>query len=399
MTFKTLDQADMRGKRVLLRADLNVPMRDGLISDLTRVERVGPTIREIADHGGRVIVLSHFERPKGKRVPEMSLAPLADALAEVLRRPVAFADDCIGPVAEAAVSRMQDGDVLLLENTRFHAGEEKNDPAFVAALAKLGDIYVNDAFSAAHRAHGSTEGVAHHLPSYAGRLMQAELEALETALAKPERPVMAIVGGSKVSSKLDLLGNLLSKVDVLVIVGAMANTFLAAKGMPVGRSLQEKDLHETARAIMAEAAKGSCEILLPVDGTIAQDFKAHVPTEVMPVEAAHDGMSLDVGPATADLIIARLQDMKTLVWNGPLGAFEIPPFDASTMKVAKAVADLTQEGKLRSVAGGGDTVSALRQAGVIDELSYVSSAGGAFLEWLEGKALPGVKALDTKVGG
>ncbi|HEX3982892.1 MAG TPA: phosphoglycerate kinase, partial [Acidisoma sp.] len=297
------------------------------------------------------------------------------------------------PVAEEAVAKLQDGDVLLLENTRFHKGEEENDPEFSKALAKLGDLYVNDAFSAAHRAHGSTEGVAHHLPSYAGRLMQAELEALEAALAKPERPVMAIVGGSKVSTKLDLLGNLLSKVDVLVIVGAMANTFLAAKGMPVGRSLQEKDLHETARRIMEQAAKGSCEIVLPVDGTVAQEFKAHVPTEVMPVTAEHDGMALDVGPATADLIIERLHGMKTLVWNGPLGAFEIQPFDASTMKVAKAVADLTQEGSLRSVAGGGDTVSALRQAGVIDELSYVSSAGGAFLEWLEGKTLPGVKAL------
>lgn len=393
MTFKTLDQAEVKGKRVLVRADLNVPMRDGHISDMTRVERVAPTIQDIADRGGRVIVLSHFERPKGKRVPEMSLAPLAEALAEVLRRPVAFADDCIGPVAEDTVAALQDGDVLLLENTRFHKGEEENDPAFSAALAKLGDIYVNDAFSAAHRAHGSTEGVAHHLPSYAGRLMQAELEALEAALSKPERPVMAIVGGSKVSTKLDLLGNLLGRVDVLVIVGAMANTFLAAQGFPVGRSLQEKDLHETARQILAQAAQGSVEILLPVDGTVAQEFKAHVPTEILPVDAAHDGMALDVGPATADLIIARLQDMKTLVWNGPLGAFEIQPFDASTMKVAKAVADLTQEGKLRSVAGGGDTVSALRQAGVIDELSYVSSAGGAFLEWLEGKTLPGVAAL------
>ncbi|GAB0119300.1 phosphoglycerate kinase [Acidisoma sp. 7E03] len=393
MTFKTLDQAEVKGKRVLLRADLNVPMRDGHISDMTRVERVGPTIQELADKGGRVIVLSHFERPKGKRVPEMSLAPLADALAEVLRRPVAFADDCIGPAAEEAVARMQDGDVLLLENTRFHAGEEKNDPDFVAALAKLGDVYVNDAFSAAHRAHGSTEGVAHHLPSYAGRLMQAELEALEAALSKPERPVMAIVGGSKVSTKLDLLGNLLTKVDVLVIVGAMANTFLAAKGLPVGRSLQEKDLHETARKIMAEAEGSSCEILLPVDGTVAQEFKAHAATQFLPVDAEHDGMALDVGPATADLIIDRLSGMKTLVWNGPLGAFEIQPFDASTMKVAKAVADLTQEGRLRSVAGGGDTVSALRQAGVLDELSYVSSAGGAFLEWLEGKTLPGVAAL------
>jgi phosphoglycerate kinase len=399
MTFKTLDQADVAGKRVLLRADLNVPMRDGLISDLTRVERVGPTIQEIADRGGRVIVLSHFERPKGKRVPEMSLAPLAEALAEVLRRPVAFADDCIGPVAEAAVAAMQNGDVLLLENTRFHAGEEKNDPEFSAALAQLGDIYVNDAFSAAHRAHGSTEGIAHHLPSYAGRLMQAELEALEAALSKPERPVMAIVGGSKVSTKLDLLGNLLNKVDVLVIVGAMANTFLAAKGLPVGRSLQEKDLHDTARQIMTQAEQGSCEILLPVDSTVAQEFKAHAETRFLPVDAEHDGMALDVGPVTAQLIIDRLTAMKTLVWNGPLGAFEIPPFDASTMKVAKAVADLTQEGRLRSVAGGGDTVSALRQAGVLEELSYVSSAGGAFLEWLEGKTLPGVAALDATAPG
>lgn len=395
MTFKTLDQADVKGKRVLVRADLNVPMRDGHISDMTRVERVGPTIKEIAEKGGRVVILSHFERPKGKRVPEMSLAPLAEALAEVLRQPVAFADDCIGPVAEAAVAKLQDGDVLLLENTRFHKGEEENDPAFSAALAKLGDVYVNDAFSAAHRAHGSTEGVAHHLPSYAGRLMQAELEALQAALATPERPVMAIVGGSKVSTKLDLLGNLLTKVDILVIVGAMANTFLAAKGLPVGRSLQEKDLHDTARQILAQAEQSACEILLPVDGTIAQEFKAHVPTETLTVTAEHDGMSLDVGPATADLIIERLQGVKTLVWNGPLGAFEIQPFDASTMKVAKAVADLTQEGKLRSVAGGGDTVSALRQAGVLEELSYVSSAGGAFLEWLEGKTLPGVAALDA----
>jgi phosphoglycerate kinase len=393
MTFKTLDQAEVKGKRVLVRADLNVPMRDGHISDLTRVERVGPTIQELADKGGRVIVLSHFERPKGKRVPEMSLQPLAEALAEVLRRPVAFADDCIGPVAEEAVGKLQDGGVLLLENTRFHAGEEKNDPEFVAALAKLGDVYVNDAFSAAHRAHASTEGVAHHLPSYAGRLMQAELEALEAALSHPDRPVMAIVGGSKVSTKLDLLGNLLTRVDVLVIVGAMANTFLAARGLPVGRSLQEKDLHETARQIMAQAAQGSCEILLPVDSTVAQEFKAHAPTEFLPITAEHDGMALDVGPATAQLIIDRLSTMKTLVWNGPLGAFELQPFDASTMAVAKAVADLTQEGRLRSVAGGGDTVSALRQAGVLEELTYVSSAGGAFLEWLEGKTLPGVAAL------
>jgi len=283
--------------------------------------------------------------------------------------------------------------VLLLENTRFQPGEEANDPAMSKALASLGDLYVNDAFSAAHRAHASTEGVAHHLPSYAGRLMQAELEALESALAKPERPVMAIVGGSKVSTKLDLLGNLLGRVDVLVIVGAMANTFLAAKGLPVGRSLQEKDLHDTARAIMERAKSSSCEIVLPVDGTIAQEFKAHAATQDLPVETEYEGMSLDVGPKTAQLIIDRLKTVKTLVWNGPLGAFETPPFDASTMLVAKAVADLTIDGSLRSVAGGGDTVSALRQAGVIEDLTYVSSAGGAFLEWLEGKTLPGVKAL------
>jgi phosphoglycerate kinase len=396
MSFKTLDEADVRGKRVLLRADLNVPMRDGTITDLTRVERVVPTIQEIADKGGRVVILSHFERPKGKRVPELSLAPLAEAISEVLRKPVAFAGDCIGPEAEAAVAALHDGEVLLLENTRFHAGEEANDAEFVAALARLGDLYVNDAFSAAHRAHASTEGVARHLPSHAGRLMQAELEALESALANPERPVMAIVGGSKVSTKLDLLGNLLGRVDVLVIVGAMANTFLAAKGHPVGRSLQERDLHDTARAIMERAKTSHCEIVLPVDGTIAQEFRAHAATETLPVEAEHTGMSLDVGPETARLIIERLATVKTLVWNGPLGAFETSPFDASTMLVAKAVADLTAEGSLRSVAGGGDTVSALRQAGVIDELTYVSSAGGAFLEWLEGKTLPGVKALGPK---
>jgi phosphoglycerate kinase len=393
MSFKTLDEAAVRGKRVLVRADLNVPMREGHITDLTRVERLVPTIQELADKGARVVILSHFERPKGRRVPELSLAPLAEAISEVLRKPVAFADDCIGPTAEAAVAALHDGDVLLLENTRFHQGEEANDSAFVAALAKLGDIYVNDAFSAAHRAHASTEGVAHAMPAYAGRLMQAELEALESALAKPERPVMAIVGGSKVSTKLDLLGNMLERVDVLVIGGAMANTFLAAKGLPVGRSLQEKDLHETARTIMEQAKSSHCEIVLPVDGTIAQEFKPHAATETLAVETEHSGMSLDVGPETARLIVERLGQVKTLVWNGPLGAFETPPFDASTMLVAKAVADLTAEGRLRSVAGGGDTVSALRQAGVVDELTYVSSAGGAFLEWLEGKTLPGVKAL------
>jgi phosphoglycerate kinase len=395
MSFRTLDNIDLKGKRVLLRADLNVPVRDGRITDLTRVERVVPTIREIAEKGGRVIVCSHFERPKGKRVPEMSLRPLAEAISKVLGAPVAFVDDCIGPEAEAAVAKLKDGEVLLLENTRFHSGEEANAAEMAKSLAKLADLYVNDAFSAAHRAHASTEGVAGHLPSCAGRLMQAELEALESALSNPERPVMAIVGGSKVSTKLDLLGNLLGKVDVLVIVGAMANTFLAAKGLPVGKSLQEKDLHDTAREIMKRAEGGRCEIVLPVDGTVAQEFKANAATRTLPVDAEHDGMALDVGPETAKLIIARLKTVKTLVWNGPLGAFETPPFAASTMAVAKAVAELTRAGKLRSVAGGGDTVSALREAGVTDELTYVSSAGGAFLEWLEGKTLPGVAALQA----
>ena len=394
VAYKTLDQLDVAGKRVLVRVDLNVPMQDGKVSDATRIERLVPTIDALTKAGARVILLSHFGRPKGKPTPDASLRQLVAPLSAALGgRTIAFADDCIGPDAEKVVAGLKDGDVALLENLRFHPGEEINDPSFASALAKLGDLYVNDAFSAAHRAHASTEGVAHHLPSYAGRLMQAELEALESALAKPERPVMAIVGGSKVSTKLDLLGNLLGRVDVLVIVGAMANTFLAAKGLPVGRSLQEKDLHDTARAIMERAKSSSCEIVLPVDGTIAQEFKAHAATQDLPVETEYEGMSLDVGPKTAQLIIDRLKTVKTLVWNGPLGAFETPPFDASTMLVAKAVADLTIDGSLRSVAGGGDTVSALRQAGVIEDLTYVSSAGGAFLEWLEGKTLPGVKAL------
>ncbi|MGE0224771.1 MAG: phosphoglycerate kinase [Acetobacteraceae bacterium] len=394
MPFRTLDSLDAAGKRVLLRADLNVPVRDGKISDLTRIERLSPTIRELAGKGAKVIVCSHFDRPKGKRVPEMSLKPMADALGQVLGKQVRFAEDCVGVAAEQAVERMARGDVLVLENTRYHAAEEKNDPAFAAQLASLADVFVNDAFSAAHRAHASTEGVAHRLPAYAGRLMQAELEALEAALGSPVRPVAAIVGGAKVSTKLDLLGNLVGKVDVLVIGGAMANTFLAAQGHQVGKSLQEAEMHGTARDILDAARKSGCEVMLPVDVVVAAEFKPNPPTRTVGLDGVPaDQMILDVGPATVAALVARIGSLKTLVWNGPLGAFETPPFDAATVALAKAVAEATEGGKLRSVAGGGDTVSALRHAGVIDKMSYVSTAGGAFLEWLEGKTLPGVAAL------
>lgn len=394
MSLRTLDNVDVAGKRVLLRADLNVPVRDGKITDLTRIERLTPTIRELVGKGAKVIVCSHFDRPKGKRVPEMSLAPVAAALGDVLGQRVRFAEDCVGIVAQQAVERMSRGDVLVLENTRFHPGEEKNDPEFAAELAKLADIYVNDAFSAAHRAHASTEGVAHLLPAYAGRLMQAELEALDAALGNPVRPVAAVVGGAKVSTKLDLLGNLVGKVDALVIGGAMANTFLAAQGHPVGRSLQEAEMHPTALDILATAQKAGCEVLLPSDAVVAAELKPGVATRTVPVDAVPaDQMILDVGPATVAMLTSHLSSWRTLVWNGPLGAFETPPFDAGTTAFAKAVADATAKGSLRSVAGGGDTVSALRHAGVIDKLSYVSTAGGAFLEWLEGKTLPGVVPL------
>jgi len=394
--FRTLGDIDVTGKRVLVRADLNVPVRDGHITDLTRIERLSPTIAELANKGARVIVCSHFDRPKGKRVPEMSLRPMAAALANVLGKPVAFADDCAGPTAEAAAARLAPGDVLVLENTRYHLGEERNDPALAQGLAALADIFVNDAFSAAHRAHASTEGVAKLLPSYAGRLMQAELEALDQALGNPARPVMAIVAGAKVSTKLDLLGNLLAKVDVLVIGGAMANTFLAAQGIAVGKSLQEADMHQTARDIIAEAAASGTQIMLPVDAVVAREFRADPPTEVVPVESIPaDAMMLDVGPLTVAALVAKLGEMKTLVWNGPLGAFELSPFDRATVALAQAVAEATGAARLVSVAGGGDTVSALRHAGVLDRLSYVSSAGGAFLEWMEGKVLPGVAALEV----
>ena len=394
-SFKTLHDIDVAGKRVLVRADLNVPVRDGRITDLSRIERLSPTIAELAGKGARVIVCSHFDRPKGKRVPEMSLAPMAAALGEVLGKPVAFVDDCAGPLAVQAVAALQPGDVLVLENTRYYPGEEKNDSVFAQTLADSADLFVNDAFSAAHRAHASTEGVARLLPSYAGRLMQAELEALDQALGNPSRPVMAIVAGSKVSTKLDLLGNLLSKVDVLVIGGAMANTFLAAQGISVGKSLQEAEMHQTARDILAQAEAQGSEIVLPVDAVVAREFRAGTASEVVPVTAIPaDAMMLDVGPATVAALVRRLGQVKTLVWNGPLGAFELAPFDRATVALAEVVAAATEAGLLVSVAGGGDTVSALRHAGVADRLTYVSSAGGAFLEWMEGKILPGVAALE-----
>jgi phosphoglycerate kinase len=395
MSFRTLDNLDVAGKRVLLRADLNVPVRDGQISDLTRIERLSPTIKELSEKGAKVIVCSHFDRPRGKRVPEMSLAPMAAALGAVLGRRVRFVEDCTGPAAEQAVELLGRGDVLVLENTRFYAGEEKNDPAFSAALAKLADIFVNDAFSAAHRAHASTEGVAHLLPSYAGRLMQVELEALDAALGNPARPVAAIVGGSKVSTKLELLGNLVGRVDVLIIGGAMANTFLSAQGKAVGKSLQEAEMHATALDILTKARAAGSQMVLPTDAVVAQELKPNQVTRTVSVDAVPaDTMILDIGPASVAELIKRLGTLKTLIWNGPVGAFETPPFDAGTTALAHAVANATQQAGLRSVAGGGDTVSALRHAGVLDKLSYVSSAGGAFLEWMEGKTLPGVAALE-----
>lgn len=397
MSFRTLDALDPRGQRILLRADLNLPVKDGRITDMTRIERLAPTIRELAEKGGRVIICSHFDRPKGKRVPEMSLKPMQAALAATLGREVGFVDDCIGHEAEAAAAALADGDILLLENTRYHAGEEKNDPTLAAGMAKLADAYVNDAFSAAHRAHASTEGVAKLIPAYAGRLMQAELEALDAALGNPQRPVLAIVGGAKVSTKLDLLGNLSKKVDVLVIGGAMANTFLAAQGHGVGKSLQEAEMHDTARDILEQAKAGGCEIMLPLDLVVAEGFAAHSPNRVVGLDDVPAGMmALDVGPATVAAVKAKLAQARTLVWNGPFGAFELAPFDAATVAVAQEAARLTEAGSLRSVGGGGDTVSALRHAGVSERMSYVSAAGGAFLEWLEGKTLPGVAALETR---
>ncbi len=394
--FKTLDDASVSGQRVLVRVDLNVPMEEGRVSDTTRIDRILPTLREIADKGGKVILLAHFGRPKGVD-PKESLAPVAVELSKRLGRPVGFASDCVGDAAKHAVDGIKNGDIVCLENTRFHKEEEKNDPAFVAALAANGDLYVNDAFSAAHRAHASTEGLAKVLPAYAGRTMQAEIEALAKALEQPERPVLAVVGGAKVSSKLELLGNLVKKVDILVIGGGMANTFLAALGKAVGKSLCEHDLLDTARGVLETAKASGCEIVLPVDATVASEFKAHATNKVVSVDAVGaDDMMLDIGPASVKTVSAKLATAKTLVWNGPFGAFELEPFDAGTNAVAQEAARLTKAGKLLSVAGGGDTVSALNHAGAADDFTYVSTAGGAFLEWLEGKPLPGVDALRRK---
>jgi phosphoglycerate kinase len=394
MSFRTLDQLDPKGKRVLVRVDLNVPMENGKVSDATRIDRVLPTIKDIADKGGKVILLAHFGRPKAGPDTENSLRPVAAAVSQRLGRPVAFGEDCIGEKAAAAVAAMKDGDVLLLENTRFHKGEEKNAPEIVDGLAANGDVYVNDAFSAAHRAHASTEGLAKKLPAYAGRSMQAELEALDAALGNPKKPVAAIVGGAKVSTKLDLLGNLVKKVDVLVIGGGMANTFLAARGVNVGKSLCEHDLVGTAREIETKAKAAGCEIVLPVDAMLAKEFKAGAAHRVAGVgDVQADEMILDVGPKTVALVEGKLAGARTLVWNGPFGAFEIAPFDTGTVAVAQKAAALVKQGKLVAIAGGGDTVSAMNHAGVADDLTYISTAGGAFLEWMEGKPLPGVEAL------
>jgi phosphoglycerate kinase len=394
--FHTLDDVDVKAKRVLLRVDLNVPMEQGRVTDATRLERIAPTILELSTKGAKVILLAHFGRPKG-RDPKESLKPVAAALSQVIKRPIAFADDCIGEVAEKAVAATKDGDILCLENTRFHKEEEKNDPAFVAGLARLGDIWVNDAFSAAHRAHASTEGIGHKLPAYAGRTMQAELDALNKALEAPTKPVIAIIGGAKVSTKIDLLENLVSKVDALVIGGGMANTFLHAQGAGIGKSLAEKDLAATALRIVEKAAAANCAIILPVDAVVAFQFAANSPSHAYGLDAIPpDGMILDVGPQSVARIRAAIDDAATLVWNGPLGAFEMTPFDRGTVLAARHAAERTRAKKLISVAGGGDTVAALNQAAVAGEFTYVSTAGGAFLEWMEGKPLPGVEVLRVK---
>ena len=396
MAFKTLDDMDLNGKVVLTRVDINVPVENGEVTDATRVSRIVPTIRSILAAGGKPVLLAHFGRPKGKVVEDMSLEIVRSTLEHETHADVVFADDCIGDVAQAAVDNLETGQVLLLENTRFHAGEEANDPGFAAELAKLGDVYCNDAFSAAHRAHASTEALARLLPSCAGRLMQSELEALELALGKPERPVVAVVGGAKVSTKLDLLGNLISRVDTIVIGGGMANTFLAAQGVNVGKSLCEHDLTDTARDIAEKAKQAGCTLLLPVDAVVAKEFKEGADNETVAIDACpDDGMILDAGPKSVAAIEAAFVAAKTVVWNGPLGAFEISPFNAATDAAARKAAELTKAGSLLSVAGGGDTVAALNKSGAADDFTYVSTAGGAFLEWLEGKTLPGVAALSS----
>ncbi len=396
MPFRSLETADLAGKRALVRVDLNVPMADGRVTDDTRLRAVLPTIRFLSTKGAKVVLLAHFDRPKGKRVPEMSLKPVVGPLSALLEQPVAFADDCIGAEAAAVVDGLENGGVALLENIRYHAGEEKNDPAFAAELAKLGDLYVNDAFSAAHRAHASTEGLARLLPAYPGLQMQLELDMLDAALGAPKKPVLGIVGGAKVSTKLDLLNNLVEKLDRLAIGGGMANTFLAAQGHPVGSSLCEHDLGDTAREIMAKAAKAGCELLLPVDVVVAAEVKPNTATRVLALDEVKDGdLILDAGPKTVERLLAAMDDSKTFIWNGPLGVFEVPPFDAATVAAAKKAGELAQAGKLVAVAGGGDTVAALNHAGVAGEMTFVSTAGGAFLEWMEGKVLPGVAALEV----
>lgn len=398
--FKTLDDLpdELTGKRVLVRVDLNVPMQQGAVSDDTRLRAPVPTIAELSDRGAIILLLSHFGRPKGQKRPDMSTALLVSPLRELLGRPVRFVEDCQGPEAERAITTMTAGSVGILENTRFHAGEEKNDPELAAGIAALGDYYVNDAFSAAHRAHASTEGVAHLLPSFAGRAMEAELKALERALGNPERPVAAVVGGAKVSTKLGVLGHLVGKVDHLIIGGGMANTFLAARGVDVGKSLCEHDLTGEANAIFERAEEAGCTIHLPYDVVVAKQFAPNPPglRTVNVHEVAPDEMILDVGPAAVEALADVLKTCRTLVWNGPLGAFETPPFDSATVALAKTAAALTKEGSLVSVAGGGDTVAALNHAGVAEDFSFVSTAGGAFLEWMEGRTLPGVAALQQQ---
>ena len=396
MTFRTLDDAkDISGKTALVRVDFNVPMEDGKVTDDTRLRVAVPTIQRLRDAGAKVVLLAHFDRPKGQRVPSMSLKPVVEPLENVLGAPVRFADDCIGGPAVEAIRDLDPGGVLLLENVRFHAAEEANDPVFAEKLADLGDLYVNDAFSAAHRAHASTEGVAHHIPAYAGESMRRELEALDAALGNPQKPVLGIVGGSKVSTKLDLLKNLVGKLDRLAIGGGMANTFLYAQGVDIGGSLAEKDMADTARDILVEAEAKGCEILLPIDVVVATEVKpgAETRTVLAREEIGDEEKILDAGPLTVEKLVKAMALSKTLIWNGPLGVFEVPPFDAATVKAARAAADLAKSGALVAVAGGGDTVAALNHAGVSDDMTFVSTAGGAFLEWMEGKALPGVEAL------
>ena len=394
MNFKTLKDFDLKGRTVLLRADLNVPAKDGKVTDSTRIDRLKPTIDYLVAQGAKILVLSHFGRPKGGPDPEFSLKFLLPALQKSWGRAVAFADDCVGPKAKALVDSLKPGEIGLLENLRFYKGEEANDPAFVKELAASGDIYINDAFSAAHRAHASTEGLAHVMPAGAGLLMEAELTALNRALENPQHPVAAIVGGAKISTKLELLGNLVEKTDILILGGGMANTFLFAKGIDVKKSLCETNMADQARAIMGKAKQEKCEIILPVDGLAAREFKADTLHETCGINMVpHDHMILDIGPLTLEMLEKKIHHCKTVVWNGPMGAFEIPPFDSGTTELAKYVAQQTKKGKLVSVAGGGDTVAALEHAGVAGDFTYVSTAGGAFLEWLEGKTLPGVAAL------